>query len=139
VPALRYLGVQSYLIASSAVLIVAQRLVRRVCSSCRQEFVPTKGLLRDFQLPKDFNGKFSRGSGCSRCYQTGSRGRTGIFEMLEINESLRRAIIEERDESYLKEVARENGFITLKEASISKVIEGTVSADEALRECFLDT
>jgi general secretion pathway protein E len=140
VSSMRYLGVQSYLIASSAVLIAAQRLVRRVCPFCRELFRPGPGLLRDFGLDEAFPGLFARGKGCARCYQTGMKSRTGIFEMLEISEPLRRAIIEERDEIALRDVARDSGgFATLKEASIKKVVEGAVPAAEALKECFLDT
>jgi type II secretory ATPase GspE/PulE/Tfp pilus assembly ATPase PilB-like protein len=139
ISALRYLGVQSYLIASSVVLVVAQRLVRRVCPNCRKFVEPDASLLRDLGLAADYSGKFALGAGCQHCYNTGMRGRAGIFESLEFNPELRRAIIEERDEMYLQSVGAEYGLVSLREAALKKVVDGVVSAAEAMKECFLDT
>jgi type II secretory ATPase GspE/PulE/Tfp pilus assembly ATPase PilB-like protein len=134
---LRYMGVQSYLIASSMSLVIAQRLVRRNCNDCTAPIEVDLSVLRDLGFHDDYRANFMSGTGCKACYHTGFRGRTGVYEVLEIEEHLRRAIIEERDELYLRDVAFDNGFRTLQQACAHRVERGVIAPEEGLRECFL--
>ncbi|HRK35847.1 MAG TPA: ATPase, T2SS/T4P/T4SS family, partial [Candidatus Hydrogenedentes bacterium] len=88
---LRNMQVPSYLIASALTAIVAQRLVRKICPDCREAFVPAKPLLKSLHLPETTK-KLYRGKGCDSCYHTGNKGRTGIFEIVEITNEVRKMI-----------------------------------------------
>ncbi|MFH1248500.1 MAG: ATPase, T2SS/T4P/T4SS family [Candidatus Omnitrophota bacterium] len=129
------MGLEPYLIASSVILIVAQRLIRVNCPDCKKEYAPDDSLLMKFQEYISFHGikKFYKGVGCQKCNFTGYRGRTAIFELLIINENLKSLISHRADEVELLEVARKNGFKLLVESGIKKVAKGITSLDEILR------
>jgi len=126
---LRNMGVPSYLIASALTAIVAQRLVRTICSECKAAFTPDKDLLHSTGLPLTVK-KLWRGAGCDACYHTGNRGRTGIFELLEINDDVRGLI--SADEP-TERIAREAGLETMAGRCRKKLREGIVAPEEFLR------
>src|SRR5579872_2082356 len=120
------MGVENYLITSSLVAVLAQRLVRIICPDCKT----TAGtrLAPDGETIETF-----RGSGCERCFNTGFRGRVGIFELMELNEELRASIMRNEDASRITALARGNGMRNLREDGWLKVRRGVTTADEVMR------
>jgi len=135
------MGVEPYLIASSLVCVVAQRLVRRVCRDCavrvpmrpeeRQLFV-THGLLADANGDSD-SVMLMRGQGCVSCNKTGYKGRLAVHEVLKADEALRRLIARNADAEALRQHARERGFRTMLEDGLDKVLAGLTTTEELLR------
>lgn len=126
---LRNMDVPSYLIASSLTAILAQRLVRCICEDCKSGFTPTKTLLRSMRLPETTK-RLYKGDGCENCYHTGYRGRTGIFEILEITDPIRKLIA--ADES-VEKIAKSAKLKTMAERCRQKVKGGAITPEEFLR------
>jgi type II secretory ATPase GspE/PulE/Tfp pilus assembly ATPase PilB-like protein len=130
------MGVEDYLLASSLIGVLAQRLVRVVCSDCKvRESVPAAGL-RDAGFSAGEKGAFveiSRGKGCEHCDHTGYASRLGIFELLEIGEDLRKLMLTRSDSNALKSEAVRSGMRTLRDDGWIKVMEGLTTPDEVLR------
>ncbi|MHC4343838.1 MAG: GspE/PulE family protein, partial [Planctomycetota bacterium] len=117
------LGVEPYLVSSSLIAIMAQRLVRRVCPDCRQQHEPSPHELRELGLlstgmqsfgSAETEGKFFVGTGCDKCFQTGYRGRTGIYELMLINEEVQNLIYKRESAGVIKKTALEAGLQTLR-------------------------
>ncbi|MGB9677844.1 MAG: GspE/PulE family protein, partial [Candidatus Ratteibacteria bacterium] len=125
---LYYMGVEPYLIADSLLIILAQRLVRRICNECK--VIDNEGI--DVLKSMGIEGKVFKGKGCSACDFTGYFGRIAIYEVLELNKEIREMIIKKRPDDEIREVARKNGMKTLREAAIKKVIDGITTISEAL-------
>jgi len=129
------MGMEDYLLSSTIIGILAQRLVRVACPYCREPYSPDPGIIKEMKLegqrPSDWN-VFSV-KGCERCSNTGYWGRTGIFEFLEITDGIRRLILEKRDSNIIKEVARKNGMRTLREDGWLKARQGVSTIAEVLR------
>ncbi len=128
------MGVEPYLISSSLTGVLNQRLVRSICNSCKEEYKPYVEEIKmlDPELCEKEDIKFYRGKGCHLCNGTGYGGRTGIFELMVINEELRRVIIKNPDISEIKEIARKSGMETLREDGIKKVLSGITTISEVL-------
>lgn len=128
------IGLEPFLIASSVILIVAQKLVRLICPHCKSEYTPDEKMLSRFKGYIDRHGsmKFFRGDGCEQCNFTGYLGRVGIFEILKINADLKKLISEKASEDAIFREARKNGLETLAEAGVRKVAEGLTTLDEIL-------
>src|SRR3984893_10195024 len=120
------MGVENYLITSSLVAVLAQRLVRVICVECK---VPGGTAV----TPEGETINVFRRTGCESCFNTGYRGRLGIFEMMELNEELRSAIMRNEDSGRITEIARRNGMQNLREDGWNKVRRGMTSADEVMR------
>jgi type II secretory ATPase GspE/PulE/Tfp pilus assembly ATPase PilB-like protein len=120
------MGVENYLINSSLVAVLAQRLVRVICANCR---VPDGITLSPFG---DHVETF-RGKGCDTCNGTGYRSRIGIFELMELNEEIRALIMQNADASKITDAARRNGMLSLREDGWNKVGAGVTTAEEVLR------
>ncbi|MNN43278.1 Type II secretion system protein E [compost metagenome] len=130
----RDMGVESYLIASSLIGVVAQRLVRRVCNDCKEPVPPTEQeavYLRSRGLHAD---KLQRGRGCGSCNMSGFRGRVAIHEVLVINSELRELINSSASLSELREAAAKQGMIQLMDDGLDKVLQGITTLQEVLRE-----
>jgi general secretion pathway protein E len=128
------MGVEPYLVASSLLGAMAQRLVRRLCPDCKGRHAPDEGERRILELPDDDHHTcIYKPVGCSGCDGTGYRGRTGLFELMTVNEDLRQFIHEGRGETALRHAAKANGMQTLRESGIQKVLEGVTSLEEVLR------
>ena len=139
------LGVEPYLASSSLIAIMAQRLVRRVCQDCRTEYEPTEHELRQLGLGEvgmsrlaDTGGKFFVGAGCERCFQTGYRGRTGIYELMLINEEIQNLIYSRQSAGAIKKSALNAGLQTLRMDGARKVLAGVTTTDEVLRVAQAD-
>lgn len=132
------MGFDDFLIASSLSGAVAQRLVRCICPKCREEYKPAPEVLLSAGFPPGTKGKFYRGAGCDDCHQTGYRGRTGIYEVLYVDENLRQAIMSKTPQHELAEALAGNGYRTLLQDGIDKVHQGITTLDEVLRETKID-
>lgn len=126
---LRNMGIPSYLIASALTAVVGQRLVRKICPNCKETFTPAKTLLKEIGLPETTK-KLFRGKGCDLCYQTGCKGRTGIFEILEITPDIRKLI--NLDEP-LDKIMKAAHMKTLADRCRMKVKNGDIPYEEFLR------
>ncbi|HMP05784.1 MAG TPA: GspE/PulE family protein, partial [Lacipirellulaceae bacterium] len=134
------MGVPTFLITATVEAILAQRLVRRVCSKCREEYVPGREVLDDLELTAaDLKGKkFYRGSGCETCNNTGYKGRVGLFELMIMNNELREMIMRNCSTDELREAARRGGMVTLRDAGMKACLEGTTSPEEVIRETIME-
>ncbi|HUQ88682.1 MAG TPA: ATPase, T2SS/T4P/T4SS family [Vicinamibacterales bacterium] len=129
------IGVEPYVIASATIGVVAQRLVRRLCSQCRRQYTPTSETLRALNISDAdaANIPFYRPVGCDSCHQTGYRGRIGIYEVMKITDRLRRMIAQKASEDAIREVAQNTGMLTLGDDALAKVKAGVTTAEELLR------
>jgi len=130
------LGVEPYLVSSSLIAIVAQRLVRRICPDCQQPSQPTDQELCELGLGSlaDHQGaKFYTGKGCERCFQTGYRGRTGIYEVMLISEKIQELVYRRETAGTIKKIALEAGMQTLRMDGARKVLAGITTVAEVLR------
>ena len=122
------IGVEPFLLSPSLLLLIAQRLVRKLCLECRESYEPPMKL-RDVSLPK---GTYYRPQGCKACAQTGYWGRMGIFEVMHVNEKIRRLIGRNASSDEIKHLAREEGMKTLVEDGVLKASAGMTSLEEVL-------
>jgi len=129
------MGVEPFLISSTLMGVLAQRLVRRVCSSCKTPFEPTDQQLTQLSLsPEDIAGKeFYYGSGCGDCNDTGYKGRKGIYELLEVSESIRSLINDRAPTVVVRQKAVEDGMITLRQDGLRSIFTGESSVEEVLK------
>lgn len=129
------IGLEAYLIASSLVLVIAQRLVKVICEECREEYLPEPDLLEDFKkYIEEMNiKKFYHGKGCKHCAFSGYYGRTSIFEELRINETIRKLISDKASEGQIVQAAQDNGLKSLVWAGMEKVAKGVTTLNEVLR------
>lgn len=131
---LRDMGVEPYLIASSLLGVVAQRLVRKICPDCKEEHKPTEQeaiMLRRHSLPAEV---IYRGRGCGNCNNTGYRGRIAIHEVLKINDRMRQLITDSASIEELRAAGREQGMVQLMEDGFIKVSKGITTLQEVMRE-----
>jgi type IV pilus assembly protein PilB len=137
---LRDMGVPPFLITATVEAILAQRLVRRICSACREEIVPSAEVLSDLELATDdiADKKFYRGRGCDRCNRTGYKGRLGLFELLIMSDELRDMVMRNASTEELREAARKAGMVTLRDSGMEGIYAGLTTADEVIRETILD-
>ena len=126
------MGVPRYLVGSAMSLVMAQRLVRRVCERCKELTVPEAETLAPFGPDAEaLRGRpVARGRGCMACKQTGYAGRVALFEVLELSRGIRRLVLDGANEDEIKKRAVEGGFLTLRKAGIRKVLEGITTLDE---------
>jgi len=127
------MGIEPFLISSSVILTCAQRLVRRICSNCKEEFRPEPELLERLGLDPNGDTVFYRGGGCERCRGRGYLGRAAILEVLPVTESIRRLIIKRASAAVLKNQAVSEGMKTLRQAGIDKAYEGVTTLEEVWR------
>ena len=130
------MGIEPFLVATAVHLIVAQRLVRRICANCAEvEDVPHKTLLEaGFTAEESKTVKPKKGKGCDKCNSSGCKGRAGLYEVMEMDDELRELILVGASALELKKKAIENGMITLRRSGLRKVTDGVVSLEEVIRE-----
>lgn len=126
------MGVEPYLISAALNMVLAQRLVRRICPKCREDFDPPRALRKVLDRMGVDIDRFYKGLGCRRCRNTGFSGRIGVHEILSIDDSLRDAIVREASISELRKLGVNNGMITLKVDGFRKVREGITTVEEIL-------
>jgi len=133
------MGIEPFLVATSVNLICAQRLVRRICSQCKEPLQILPQALRDAGYTPEESEKvvIHHGRGCATCNNTGYKGRVGLYEVMEINDELRELILVGASALELKKKALETGMITLRRSGLLKVALGHTTMEEVLRETVL--
>ncbi|MEZ6057745.1 MAG: ATPase, T2SS/T4P/T4SS family [Planctomycetaceae bacterium] len=137
---LRDMGIAPFLITATVEGILAQRLVRKICVECRTEFEPSDELLMELQLPVDVarQYKFYYGKGCQRCNNSGYKGRTGMYEMMEVNDDIRDMVSSDASVDDMRSLARSQGMTTLREAGLRLIFDGLTTIDEVVRETVME-
>ncbi len=130
------LGVESFLLTATLEAIIAQRLVRRVCAGCKENFMPSEEQLMELSLrPQDVaNRTFARGSGCEKCNKTGYKGRLALYEIMSMDDTLRELVMTQASTAVLKMEARKRGMRTLRESGMLSIYDGQTTIEEVVRE-----
>ena len=134
------LGVESFLVTATLEAIVAQRLVRRICTNCRAEFEPTEEMLAELGLtPEEVRGRtFYFGKGCDMCNNTGYRGRTGIFEIMMLDDLLKDLILKSASTNVIREEAKKRGMRTLRDSGLLAVFDGITTIEEIIKATIME-
>lgn len=138
-PRLVDLGAEGFLLASTVNAIVGQRIVRKICTTCKEAYVPPSQLIDEMKqvlgplYPNAHDGKIFKGKGCMECANMGYLGRIGIYEVLPASESVSRLIVEHADDTQIEEKAKQEGMITVKQDGYLKVLQGETTIEEVLR------
>ena len=133
------IGIAPFLVGSCLNLVMAQRLVRKLCDKCKEEYVPTAEELALIGLKKkDVKKKLYKAKGCADCRNTGYRGRTAIFEMIPMARELRKLVFDSANEDEIRQAAIKNGMVTLRDAGNERVLDGTTGIEEVLRSTVED-
>ncbi len=131
------MDVETFLISSSVIGVIAQRLVRVICEKCKEEYTPGKDVLSGLDLKVNSKGnssvKLFRGTGCPFCKNTGYYGRTSIYELIVLDEEIRALIISIASSNIIKDAAIKKGMKTLKDCGLEKVMQGITTIEEVLR------
>ncbi|MHC4953487.1 MAG: GspE/PulE family protein [Planctomycetota bacterium] len=130
------IGVEPFLIAATLEAVVAQRLVRRICSECKVFYEPGIEVVRELQVEQAHveGKKFAYGKGCPHCNGTGYRGRTALFEIMIISDAIRELIMDSSATSEIRTVSRQEGMRTLRESGLLAIFDGLTTVEEVLRE-----
>lgn len=134
------LGVESFLITATLEGVVAQRLVRRICIHCKEEYQPNEEQLMELELlPDDVKGRvFYRGRGCDHCNNTGYRGRLGLYEIMTLDDEMREMIMNHASSTILRAAARKRGMRTLRETGLLSIYEGLTTIEEVVRQTIAE-
>ncbi len=130
------MGIEPFLITSSVIAIVAQRLVRRVCQSCREPYKVTEEIIKEFhlqELMKNPKTQFYKPKGCDKCLKTGYKGRVGITETIVLTNKINELILSSSSEAQIKSAARTQGMITMREDAVIKASQGLTTLEEVTR------
>lgn len=128
------MGIKPFLISSTVTGIIAQRLVRKICPSCREEYISDEREMRLLNL--DAPIKLRKGKGCSLCNNSGFKGRIGIYEIMEISPEIKNSIDKNATEAEIEKIAAMQGMIILRKACINKVKQGLTTVDEMMRVTY---
>ena len=130
------MGIKPYLISATLEAVISQRLVRKICSSCKEEHKPSDRFLKELNLTSwDIKGnKIYKGRGCDNCHNTGYRGRIGIYEIMVINDEIRKLIIEQANTSAIRTAAKRSGMMTLRDSGLIALYNGLTTIEEVTRE-----
>jgi type IV pilus assembly protein PilB len=134
------MGVEPYNFVSALNCVLAQRLVRIICPSCKEEVTPAPLLVEESGLDPEVTERntFYEGRGCRLCSGTGFRGRTAVCELLELSDRLRQLILDRRSASELKQAARDEGMTFLRESALEKVYSGVTTLREINKVTFVE-
>ncbi len=137
---LLYMGIERYLLASALNLVIAQRLVRKICDHCKEPVTLSEEALKHLGISKEKaeNSVFYHGRGCPACGETGYLGRLPIFEFLDVDTTISEKIIASATESEIREASRKKGYGGLLDSGVIKVLEGLTTAEEVIRIAFTD-
>ncbi|MDD5729553.1 MAG: ATPase, T2SS/T4P/T4SS family [Candidatus Omnitrophica bacterium] len=129
------MGVEPFLVSSSILGVLAQRLVRKVCDRCKDYYTPTDEMLKNLGLEDKIgqNIKFSKGKGCKLCNQSGYKGRVGIYELLKVSPGVQQMVLKRVAADDIRAVAVKEGMTTLRKAALEKLLLGLTTAEEVVR------
>jgi type IV pilus assembly protein PilB len=135
------LGVEAFMITATVEGIVGQRLLRKICENCKEEFTPTEEMLRDLEISAEdaANRSFFAGHGCDLCNHTGYRGRMAIYEILIFDEELRGMVVGNVSTNILRREARQRGMRTLRESGLLAIDEGLTTIDEVVKQTVAES
>ena len=135
------IGVKPFLVSASLRAVMAQRLIRRICSNCKQPLTPDERVLNllGIEAKQSADATYMYGKGCPTCNSTGFRGRVGIFEMFLLDEELSQMVYDQKSLAVLRQKAREMGMRTMREDGIRKVFAGITRAEEVLNATVSDS
>lgn len=138
IPRLIDMGAETFLLASTLTAIVGQRIVRKICDSCKMSYIPTPQIVEEVKsvlgnLMPNGEIKLYKGKGCESCGQSGYTGRIGIYEVLTVSQAIATKILEHADANTIENMAKQEGMITMKQDGYLKAIEGVTSLEEVLR------
>ena len=140
-PRLLDMGIEPFLIASSVIGVIGQRLVREVCRSCKTTYQPRDEVLRELGIAEKAKGRevlFAQGEGCPVCSDRGYRGRTGVFEVLRMSDTIKRLVLAKKSALEVKEQAIAEGMMVMKDCGLHKVLAGITSPEEVLRVVYIE-
>lgn len=126
------MGVEPFLVASSVTAVIGQRLLRTICQNCRQPYTPPPSLLKQLGIEIDGDPVFYRGKGCVRCRNTGYKGRTGVFEVLTMNDEIRELTMGKLSSESISKAAQAAGMQTMRKHAVAKALQGITTIQEAL-------
>jgi type IV pilus assembly protein PilB len=134
------LGLEPFLITATLEGIVAQRLVRKICSNCKEAYEPTEEQLMELDLTYDMIGgkKFYYGRGCDQCHNTGYHGRLGIFEIMTFTDEMRELVMNHASTNVLRNAAKKNGMRTLREKGLNAIFDGLTTIEEVVKETVVE-
>jgi type IV pilus assembly protein PilB len=132
------MGIEPFLISSTVIGTLAQRLCRTVCPECREEYIPTAEEAGSMGLELKAGEKLARGKGCDFCYNTGYKGRTGIFEIMKVSDGIRELILRKEPTIRIKELAIKEGMRTLQQNGARKVLNKVSTIEEVKRVVYMD-
>ena len=128
------MGVEPFLLATAAVGVIAQRLVRKICPKCKEQYVPSQNILGRLGVKKTKNEVvFYKGVGCNACKGTGYRGRLGIYEILKMDDKIKEMVIANYSADKIKSIAFKQGISSLKHDGILNALKGNTSIEEVMR------
>ena len=132
------MGVQPFLTASAMIGVLAQRLLRTICPECKELYRPSLVEIQLLDLPDDMEVTLARGKGCNACFNTGYQGRTGIFEILKIDEEISELIMAQAPVSEIRKIALANGMRSLREMGREKILQGISTVEELQRVTYIE-
>jgi type IV pilus assembly protein PilB len=129
------LGLEPYLVTATLEAVIAQRLVRRICTNCRSEFEPTEEMLWELELtPEEVRGRtFYFGKGCDLCNNTGYRGRTGIYEIMRLDERVKELIMNQASTNVVRDEAKKRGMRSLRDSGLMAIFDGITTIEEVVK------
>jgi len=127
------IGIEPYLVASSTIAVLAQRLVRKICDACKEPFAPSKATLLEWGLDEKGKYSFYRGKGCKKCRDSGYSGRIGIYELMILDDVIRERLMSRAPSTAIKEAAVAAGMITLRQDGLRKALDGITTLEEVAR------
>jgi len=132
------LGVEPFLVASSVVGVLAQRLVRTICPKCKESYEPPQEAVKRLGLQYDPNQPvtFYRGKGCDACRRSGYKGRTGVYELMAMHDEIRELTLRKSGAHEIKDAAVRKGMRTLRDDAMEKILLGITTLEEALRVIY---
>jgi len=133
------MGIEPYLISSSLMAALSQRLVRTICPACRTTYFPPKAIQKELGIAEGKQVRLAKGKGCPACYDSGFKGRIGIYEILEMEEGLQSLILTNPTIDVLQRYLRDKGHNSLKNIAYDKVLEGVTTIEEVRRATAIDT
>jgi type II secretory ATPase GspE/PulE/Tfp pilus assembly ATPase PilB-like protein len=130
------MGIEPFLVSSTIIGVLAQRLVRRICPECKVSYKPHPEQLRELGIDAEsfrkIGKKFYKGEGCEKCRGTGYRGRIGIHELLEMSDGIKNTVLENSDSASIKKQGLKEKMITLRRDGVNKILHGLTTAEEIL-------
>ncbi|MHB9131262.1 MAG: GspE/PulE family protein [Armatimonadota bacterium] len=133
------MGIEPFLTASAVIGVLAQRLVRAICTRCKEAYTPSVEAIRRLNFPMDVEDvTFYRGAGCSACRRTGYKGRIGVYELMVVDNDIRELILQKAPTHVIRQAALDAGMISLKQDTMEKILQGITTMEEALRVIYAE-